>query len=157
MVGSLAFARAVSGRARLTAPVRSVRTSRRLIHRPPSTRMPEYQMADPNAQAIAATQKWRGEPVRCGSNSATAAGSRGGSAASGHPPISDTAAEAARMGCHMQIAYDAAEPSAQLGSPSIRCNCSAPADRDHELAVVRRPNADVFGADTRKHVLSEFH
>jgi hypothetical protein len=45
----------------------------------------------------------------------------------------------------------------QPGLVSILCNCSATADRDHELAVVRRPNADTFGADAREHVLGKFH
>ena len=40
---------------------------------------------------------------------------------------------------------------------SIRSHCSTAAHRHHQLAIVRRPNADVFGAHPLKHILGKGH
>src|SRR5262249_10297270 len=59
-------ARAVQGQA--ATPPRSVMNSRRLTRSPRSTRMPEYQMADPSAKAIAASQSAEARTVGYGSS-----------------------------------------------------------------------------------------
>src|SRR5262249_42817991 len=49
------------------APPRSVMKSRRLTRSPRSTQMPEYQMTDPSAKAIAASQSAEAREDRFGS------------------------------------------------------------------------------------------
>src|SRR5262249_33296083 len=40
---------------------------------------------------------------------------------------------------------------------SIPCNRAATEHQAPQLAIVRRPNADVFGADLRQHILGKAH
>jgi hypothetical protein len=62
--------------------------------------------------------------------SVPASGFRGRPAASGHPPLSDTATEGSAN---------------RLGYLLIFCKGSASAHRNPQLAIVRRPDANVFG------------
>src|SRR5262245_38469605 len=83
-----------------------------------------------------------------GSDSVTAARSRGRSAASGHPPISDTAAEAGRMGsAALQFAASAPPPRNETTSKRgiVRTKLGRPGAEPDKIERARRELAKGIG------------